>query len=145
MFPASGKTTLANAWNMITGTASNVRKHATSLTLASSISRMACLDLANSLSSYLATLDTYAATPGLATYAKNELNDPAIDIAAEFMVMRVQIVATQDWIVANFPKDASNNLPVYAFSGTMYVDVMLTAPEMAAFKTQLGALIATIN
>ena len=85
-------------------------------------------------------------TPGLLEYARNELNDQAIDLAAEFISMRTQIVATQDWIVANFPKDTANNLSVYSFDANKrFIDINLTAGQFAAFQTQLKLLIGTIN
>ena len=45
-----------------------------------------------------------------------------------------------------FPKDASNNLSVYAFDANKrFTDVNLTAGQLSAFKTQLNLLIGTIN
>ena len=146
MFPGNGKTTLRTSWDGITERAARIKQTAASLVASASITRRAVLDYANSLADSLAVLDSYVATPGLLAYARNELNDATIDLAAEFTTMRTQLVATQDWIVANFPKDASNNLSVYAFDANKrFADVNLTAGQLSAFKTQLNLLIGTIN
>lgn len=146
-FPASGKITLRKAWDGVTNSAAIIKQTANDMVAAAAITRKKVLDYQNSLADNLAILDSYSATPGLAAYAQNELNDATINIVAEYTAMRTQIVATQDWIVANFPKDAADNLAVYSFDviNKRYTDVILTAGQLAAFKTQLGLLIATIN
>jgi hypothetical protein len=146
MFPASGKVTLAKAWGQVTGTAAYIKQSAIDLSGASSISRMEVLRFGNLLADALARLEQYAATPGLADYATNELNDPSIDITAEYVTMRTEIVATQDWIVSNFPRDTSNNLVVFSFDvSKKFTDITLTAPQLTAFMSRLTALIATID
>lgn len=146
MFPGNGKVTLRTSWDGITEKASRVKQTASAMVAASSITRRAVLDYANSLADSLATLDAYVTTPGLLAYARNELNDATVDLAAEFTAMRTQLVATQDWMVANFPKDASNNLAVYSFDvNKRFADINLTAGQLTAFKSQLNLLIGTIN
>lgn len=146
MFPASGVTTLATAWGQVRGTAAHVKQQSVDLNNASSVTRMTVLNFCNALADALARLDQYAAVSGLAAYVQAELNDSSINIASEFTTMRTQIVALQDWIVANFPKDGSSNLVVYSFdSNKRFADIALTTAQLAAFKIQLAALIATIN
>lgn len=146
MFPGNGKITLRTSWDGITERASRIKSVASSLVSASTITRKTVLDYANSLADSLATLDAHVVTPGLLDYARKELNDANVDLAAEFATMKTQIVATQDWIVANFPKDATNNLTVYSFDATKrYADINLTAGQLTAFKNQLSLLVGTIN
>lgn len=146
MFPASGVTTLATAWGQVRGTAAHIKQQSVDLNNASSVTRMTVLHYCNALADALARLDQYAAVTGLAAYAQNELNDSSLNIATEFSTMRTQIVTLQDWIVANFPKDASNNLIVYSFDSTKrFADIALTTAQLSAFKTQLNGLINTIN
>lgn len=145
-FPASGKVTLRQAWEGILSNAIRIKRMAQELVASPSITRRTVLDFENALTDSLATLDSYTSTQGLLAYAQNELNDATINLAAEYTTMRTQIVATQDWIVANFPKDASSNLAVYSFDvDKKYIDIILTTGQLAAVKTQLNALIATIN
>lgn len=145
-FPASGKVTLRTAWEGVTNSATIIKRTASDMAAAADVTRKKVLDYQNSLADNLAILDAYSATPGLLAYAQNELNNATIVLATEFTTMRTQIVATQDWIVANFPKDASNNLAVYSFDvNKRYADINLTAGQLTAFKTQLNILTATIN
>lgn len=146
MFPASGTTSLSTAWSQVTQIAANIKAVATTLNSSTAISRQQVLNFANSLADALSRLTTYAATPGLPAYAINQLNTPTLDIAAEYTTMRTQIVSLQDWIVTNFPKDASNNLVVFSFDANKrFTDIFLTEAQLGAFKTQLSALVATIN
>lgn len=146
MFPASGVTTLAKAWNQVTSTATALKQHSVYLNNAASITRMVILNFGNTIADALERLDQYSAASGLEAYAKNELHDVTLNIAAEYTAMRTQIVALQDWIVTNFPKDTSGNLVVYYFdAGKRYVDIELTSAQLSAFKTQLKALIVLIN
>jgi hypothetical protein len=81
---------------------------------------------------------------GPGAYAKTQVNDPKLDIAAEYTTMRTQLVATQDWIVNELPGDGGE-LRVYTFDvNKRFADVILTAPQLSSFKTQLNALIATV-
>lgn len=58
----------------------------------------------------LARMAVFAATPGLATYAKAQTDDPAYDIAAEYVTFRDALAALKDDLVARFPKDANGYL-----------------------------------
>lgn len=145
-FPSSNTSDLATAWGIVRAIAGQVRSQASGLNAAPAITRKVALDFANFLADSLASFDTYTAVPGLGAYAQNQVNSPGLNIANEYTTMRTQIVGTQDWLVANFPKDASSNLAVYVFDGSKrYADVPLTAPQLSAFKSQLTSLIATIG
>jgi hypothetical protein len=145
MFPSSNTQDLASAWAAMRTQAARVKATADALRGMSQVTRMQVLEYANRLALDLASLTTNAAVPGLAQYATGEMNNPSLDLAAEYTTMRAQIVATQDWIVTNFPKDGSGNLAVFSFTeGKMYADVNLTGPQLSAFKAQLANLSATI-
>ena len=146
MFPGVDKTTLQTAWLGVTSTAGRIKIQAQTMAGATALTRKTILDYANLLADGLTALDSYSAVPGLLAYARNELNDTTLDLTIEFTTMRAQIVAVQDWLVANFPKDGTGKLIVYTFDGSKrFADVNLTAGELAAFKTQLNNLIGTIN
>ena len=145
-FPAEGKITLRRAWDGITSAATRIKRIANEYIAMSSITRLAVLEYARTLAESLAILDSNTATAGLLAYAQNELNDATINLSAEYTAMRTQIVATQDWIVANFPKDAVGNLVVYVFdSNKKYINVALTSGQLTACKAQLNSLVVTIN
>lgn len=145
-FPASGKVTLRQAWDGVTYSAANIKRMANSHINMGAITRLQVLMVSDLLADCLIALDSYTVVQGLLAYARNELNNTTIDLATEYTIMRVQIVATQDWIVANFPKDAAGNLAVYAFNTSKkHINIDLTSEQLTAFKAQLSALVATIN
>ena len=144
-FPGSGKSSLESAWSRIKSTAGAVKDKSNQLNAAVSVARKEALDYANNLADALALFDSLTATPGLLAYARTQEDNATLDLVAEYTAMRTQIVATQDWLVTNFPKDTSNNLSVYAFDvNKRYSNVNLTAGQLTAFKAQLTALAATI-
>lgn len=147
-FPGNSVTSLAGKWASIKDTSGRIKNECTTLNAAASVTRKRALDTANFLADALDALNTLtanAATNGLLEYARAQENNAALDLVAEYNTMRTALVAVQDWLVANFPKDASNNLVVYAFDGNKrYADVNLTAGQLSAFKSQLTTLGATI-
>lgn len=144
-FPGTSVQSLAEAWSHARQTATAIKNRADLMVNSASVTRMQVLIYLNSLADALAALAIDAAMPGLAAYAQEQQANPALNIATEYAAMRTQIIATQDWIVANFPKDASSIAAVYSFDANKrYADVNLTAGQLTAFKTQLAALSATI-
>jgi protein involved in sex pheromone biosynthesis len=143
-FPSDTALDLESAWANLRATAGRMKGTASAFAAAASITRRQVLDFANALADYLAQFNSYTAVPGLAAYAKTQVNDPNLDIAAEYTTMRTQLVATQDWIVNNFPA-TTGELRVYVFDGNKrFSDVILTAPQLSSFKSQLNSLIATV-
>jgi hypothetical protein len=143
-FPSDTSLDLETAWNGLRAAAGRMKSTASAFSAAPSITRRQVLDFANALADYLAQFNSYTAVAGLPAYAKTQVNDPNLDIAAEYTTMRTQLVATQDWIVNNFPA-TTGELRVYTFDvNKRFADVALTAPQLSSFKTQLNALIATV-
>lgn len=136
---------ISGVWQQVLGCVRRIKNTAAFYIAQPSLSRVQCLDYASKLAFDLAALDGYIPTPGLAAYAKAQVNDPAFDPAAEWATVRTQVVATQDWIVANFPA-TGGELRVYTFDASKKpVDINLTGPQLTAFKNQLAALVATID
>lgn len=85
------------------------------------------------------------ATPGLTAYAQSEY--PSMDIVAEYNTMVAQLNATVAWIVNNFPKAPTTNElkeKTLDANGRVVLNTFTTA-SLAGFRTQLDALIATID
>ena len=147
-FPSNSSNSLSYLWSAIKGQTGYVKNQCEQLISAPAITRRRALEAANALADTLAALDAYtagAATNGLLAYAQEQENNPALNLVSEYQTMRTQMVATQDWLVANFPKNASNELCVYSFDANKrYADINLTAPQLSAFKAQLSAISATI-
>lgn len=88
----------------------------------------------------------WAATPGLAAYASAQYDDPAYDVAAEFVAMRDAIVSARDTLIAMFPKEAGTGFILYQ---TIQADGSLafrtfTAAQLAGAVAQIDSVIATI-
>lgn len=144
-FPSTSARSLTEAWSHARRVAGAIKGNAESLRAAAAVTRMELLIYLNVLADALASLTAVAATPGLAAYAQQQQNDPALDIAAEFAAMRVQLIATQNWIINNFPKDSTGNAAVYSFDANKkFADVPLTAGQLTALRAQLALLSGTI-
>lgn len=147
-FPGTSLNSLQSKWDTIKQTSGSVKDRSSLLNGLASITRATVLNYAVFLADALQTLDAKTAngtTNGLLEYARAQENNPSLDLTGTYSTMRTQIVATQDWIVANFP-NTTGELRVYTFdAGKRYIDIVLTAPQLSSFKTQLQALIATID
>lgn len=118
-----------------------MRATATGTTSAAAI--LTYLQELNTLRGQIAAL---AATPGIVEYARTEYNDPGLDVIAEYTATLAQIDDTRAWIVTNFPKDAQGNLLDEKFDANgQRVPNTFSAAQLATFRTQLDALIATID
>lgn len=146
-FPSSTQS-LDAVWMGSQSTAARIRTQAQetrNTSAAGNISTKVILDFATGLADAIQDLDTAAATPGIAQYARDQLANPALDIAAEFTAMRAQMVATRDWIGTNFPADVNSYLLFIQFTAERrFTYRQFTSAQTAGLRTQLDALIATI-
>jgi hypothetical protein len=153
-FPSSTGTvqdSLAQAWATARNTASSIKGRAQALSTqaaAGSIGSSAILDFATYLADAKIALTKAAQTGGIAAYAQAQINDPNIDIAAEFTAMMGAIDTTTAWVVDNFPKDGSGFLLARSFqagSTGRTVDRQFTPAQTATLRTALDALADAIN
>jgi hypothetical protein len=127
---------------MVKANAQNVR----ALSLAGTLPSANVLALVSFLADAKIEFARVSSVPGLAAYARAQVDDPALDIAAEFTNMVSTLDGTIGWIVTNFPKDAGGFLlaqTILASGRTQ--DRIFTAAATATLRTQLDALIAAIN
>lgn len=147
-FPGNSVTSLAGKWQQIKDTAGRIKNDCVLLNAAVSITRKRSLDFGNFLADALAQLNLLTAnagTNGLLEYARAQENNPSLDLTTEYNTMRTALIAVQDWLVANFP-NTTGELRVYSFDANKrYADILLTAPQLSAFKTQINNLAATIS
>lgn len=98
------------------------------------------------VSDYNAKLNAFAAVPGIVAYAQAQVADPSLDVAAAFGAMQQALIAVGNWIVSNFPKDASNNLLYIQFTSDGHLQYSaFTSAQLSGLLTLLNALIATID
>lgn len=91
-------------------------------------------------------MNGWAATPGLAQYAKDQVADQAYDVVAEFTAMRNAMVSARDNLIAAFPKDGSN----FLLYQTLNVDGSIafrtfTAAQVASAVALIDSVIAAIS
>lgn len=148
-FPSSNSDDLSSAWDAIRGAAAAVKAAATQLvtdSAAGNVEAGRVVNFAANLAGYNDRFARYTVLPGLVAYVREQINDPAIDIVAEYQTMLAQINATRTWIINNFPKDGSGFLLYHTFGADgRLVQRTLTPAQTAGLRTQLTALIATID
>jgi hypothetical protein len=151
-FPALNGTTfpftLDAAWAGARNTAAQIKAQCTALNAQIAAGPVSSQVIINNLS-FFATLNTqltaYAAVPGLAAYAQQQVNNPSLDVAGAFTTMQAALVATGNWIVTNFPTDSSGFLQATQFSNGQVQWANFTSAQLAGLVTQLNALSATIS
>lgn len=90
-------------------------------------------------------LQQIAALPGIGAYAQAQLNDNTLNVATEFNAMIAAMDGVRDWVIANFPA-ASGFLQAQSFQADgRTTDRQFSTVALANYRTQLDALIATIN
>ena len=129
-------------------TAGSVKRAVTSLRDASASAdtrRGRYLDLVQLLSGSVTTFNEVAAIPGIAAYAKDQYDDPGLDIVAEFTAMVSACSDLKDWIVANVPKSGSTwLLETYDSDGNV-TKLMFTPAQTVNFRVECNNLLATIG
>lgn len=85
-------------------------------------------------------LTTYAAVPGIAAYAQQQVNNGTLDVAGAFATMQSALVAVGNWIITNFPSASALTLTA---AGPQWAT--FSTAQLAGLVTALNALSATIN
>jgi hypothetical protein len=151
-FPSSVGTkadSLADAWERARAVAASVKQSAqnlNALSLAGPVAGPSIIRFCGDLADARDVFTRLAAVPGLGAYAQEQVADPALDIAASFNAMVSAIDATRSWITTNFPKDGGGYLLALQFNGQgRTIERTFDTATLAGFRTQLAALIATID
>lgn len=84
------------------------------------------------------------ATPGLAQFAKDQEDDQAYDVAAEFTAMQTAITSAMAWMVANVPTSATLKTIDQWGDESPILDTF-TPAQTAGLRTELQAVIGTID
>lgn len=92
-------------------------------------------------------LQVLSSTINLLAYAQGQHTDvPGYDVVAEYQAMRVQLLATIQWVVDNLPKDGNNYELAYTRNASgVKVYRLFTPAQTATLRTQLNLLIGTID
>lgn len=140
---------LSNAWENARQFAGQLKTAAQNLRTASAAGLVSATDILNfqvQLADAKAQFAVYSAVPGLAAYAQAQVNDGSLNVATSFSTMVAQIDVCTGWVVTNFPKDGNGFLLAQTFDNSgRPSDRTFSTVSLAAFRTQLDALIATID
>jgi hypothetical protein len=152
--PATGTSradNLSDVWTQARSMAAQLRSRAISLASSAagpSTPASAVLDAATFFADAKAELLKASQVPGIGTYAQQQINDTTVNVTAEFNAMMAQIDNAVAVIMANFPKDGSGRLLFLTFAADnsgRNTSIAFMAAQMAAVKTALDALVATIS
>ena len=139
---------LSYAWDMLRGSVQEVKNRTQTVRTmaAAGTTSGVILDHTTFLAGSKEYLNSLASTPGLADYAKGQVNDATFDIVTEYVAMMTALDNTVTWIMTNFPKDASGFLLAKTFDANgVQVDRNFDAASLSTFVTVLDALLATID
>jgi hypothetical protein len=104
------------------------------------------LTVIRQLAQALIEVDALAGTPGLGQYAKDQVNDPAYDIVAEYNSARGSMVSARDGLVSLFPKDANSFLLYQTYSASGLIQQRTFTPAQVSSAIPLiDAVIAAID
>lgn len=149
-FPSATGTqaeTLESAWAGARATASKVKQMCQGIrvaSLAGPVAAQQLLDFMAQLATQQERLTACAGVPGIGAYAQQQF--PALNLPAEFSAMQSAITNVRTWMVDNFPKDGSGFLLARQFDAAgRTTDRTFSTAALAGFRTQLDALIATID
>ena len=117
-----------------------------SLLIQPTVNANVVLAIVSNLRSSIQRMQELASTPGLATYAKEQVDDPTYDIAAEFVAMRDAMVSARNSIVAMFPKDGNGFLLYQSFDvdGAIIIRTF-SGTQLNAVVSLLDVVIASIG
>jgi len=88
----------------------------------------------------------WAATPGLAQYARDQVNNQSYDVAAEYTTMRDTIIACRDSLIAMFPKDGGGFILWQTIQPTgVLQNRTFTAAQLAAAVNEMDLVIASVT
>ena len=90
--------------------------------------------------------DSTSGIPGMQQYARDQEDDQAYDVVAEFLAMRNAAVAVRDEVINVFPTSAGGFIEkdTYELDGAITVRVF-TNVQTASLQTLLTTLAATID
>jgi len=110
------------------------------------VNAMVPLAVIQHLASAIPRLNALAATPGLLQYAKDQYNDQAYNVAAEYTAMANAMTAVLNNLVATFPKDGTNTYLAYEIINGVgqITQRTFTAAQLAPAVALVDTLLATI-
>lgn len=144
----SFRATKANAYDEAKSTAASVKRLCTdtkAAALAGPISANVIRQLLDKLISAKAKFAEITAIPGIAAYAEAQEGDSAYDVSAEFTAMTSEVDGILNWVIANIPTGTGGFVLTETWSTSGVSVRTFSTAQTAGLRTELDALIATID
>jgi hypothetical protein len=91
-------------------------------------------------------MSSWASTPGLAAYARAQVDDPNYDVVAEFNAMLSAINSAKTTLINMFPKDGSGYILYQKIQANGSLENRtFTAVQLVGAVAEIDAVIATID
>lgn len=136
------------AWVGARQAAASLQSQCTTLNAQIAAGNVSGQSIITSLSFFIAInnqLTAYAAVPGIAAYAQQQVNNVSLDVAGAFSGMQAALVAVGNWIVNNFPKDTGGFAQAFTLTIAGPQWATFSTAQLSGLATLLTALSATIN
>ena len=139
--------TLVAAFQRSNNIIKDIKKQTLAISVVQDINRVEFLRYYERITNASITLNTAKTIPGIAAYAQAQLNDPALDVAAEFTAVVDAIETLRVWIVANFPVGTGGALLYHTLNESTgeLVNMQFTVAQLATFRSEADVLLATIG
>jgi hypothetical protein len=151
-FPSQGglrQDNLSDAWQRARQLARTIKDSAQAVqnaSLAGTLTSSQMFTLTTLIADCKVQLTSISGITGIGSYAQAQIGDNTINVATEFSNMIAAMDGIVSWVASNFPKDGSNFLLAYTLSAQgRLVDRVFSAAATAVLRTQLNALISTID
>jgi len=140
---------IRNAWEQLRRRAGNVKKQCARFLAiygAGDAPSNDCVSLVFFLAEHRISIEEYATISGVAEYAKEQLNDPNFDLAAEVAAFGTLVGAVVAMAQADLPKDGNGYLlyTKIAPNGLSNYRVFPGA-TLTGFRSALSAIVSAIN
>lgn len=148
-WPASQQL-MADSFKKANQFAINVHRHAVGLktrSLAGPVNRLLVINLYDGLSDAIDLWNETKVISGIAVYAKEQFDDPSLDVATEINSMINAAITLRDWIYNNFPKDSvSDAIAARVLNPTGgTTELEFTTSQLAGLITEIDIFVATIS
>jgi len=87
------------------------------------------------------------AVPGLEAYARDQINDPVLNLQAEYIAMRDAGIALRSWIFSNIPIDSGSGAALlYSVDADgNQISLTFSTAQTTTFRTNVTTFVATIS
>ena len=140
---------LATGLERLMGVAVDVKKQTLEIRALASVDGMGRRQLIvymGRLGRAVVRINELGSVPGLAQYAKDQYNNPTLEIVTEFQAFRSACIQLRDWIYNNFPQHSSGAWLVSEFANDGTETMMtFTAAQLSQFVSHCDTLLTLMD